>query len=415
MTIYATAIRSLPRSGTKRNSVLRTPRVASTQLLAFALALLLALGSSSTFVWGGDHTVIAPRHCHGGVRHLHLAVGNAPSAARSMTVSFASTWAFPDRAAPVAGVFVGKTPPADFHSAKEYSKDVVASSHKDYTEFFAHAEFYPEHEDPIEYSIFMDHKRADSDLYHAPFQHHITIGDLEPNTKYYYLPVLGDRQKGIDSLEEDALVHFGLVSARDQLKDLQQEQHQGAVNIQSETQLTKEQQLLIEKTVDDGHRNLETFSRKQHFDYDESYLARDYDANSAIIEISQDAPMWDQNGRRLSPPPYDPTGIACIDAGKIRSFETAPDDIQPKHKDLYPMHFGVIGDIGQFSHSQEVLNHLRDHPKGIKAVVLVGDIAYPDFDGRKWDTFFDFLDDQSNFDEIPLMIAAGNHGKGNVA
>ena len=218
MTIYATAIQSLPRSETKKElCTSNTTCVASTQLLAFALVLLLALGSSSTFVWGGDHTMIAPRHCHRGVRHLHLAMGNAPSATRSMTVSFAGTW------------------------------DVVASSHNDYTKNFAHAEFYPEQKDPIAYFIFMDHKSADSDLYHAPFQHHITIGDLEPNTKYYYLPVLGDCQKGIDSLEEDARVHFGLVSARDQLKDQQQEQHQGAVNIQSETQLTKEQQLLIEK------------------------------------------------------------------------------------------------------------------------------------------------------------------------
>jgi len=377
MTIYAT--------------ILRSP-------LAI-MAAVLVLSLSSTLVCS-SHVVIAPRHCHGSVRHLHLAVGNAPSASRSMTVSFASTWAFPDRVAPVAGVFVGKIPPPNYYSL---DAEVAADASHDYTEFLAHSEFYPEQEDPLTYSILMEHRNADSEKYHAPFQHHITIGGLEPGTKYYYLPVLGDREKGIDSLEEHARMHFGLLSARDQLKNQEEEQPQ-AVNIQSENQLTKEQQELVEETVDGGHRNLQAI--KQRFEYDESYLARDYDANMEIVEVSPNAPVWDQNGRRLSPDPYDPTGIACIDAGKIRSFETAPDE---EAEDVYPMHFGVIGDIGQFEHSQQVLNHLRDHRKGIKAVLLVGDIAYPEFDGRRWDTFFDFLDDQGNFDEIPLMVCAGNH------
>jgi hypothetical protein len=74
------------------------------------------------------------------------------------------------------------------------------------------------------------------------------------------------------------------------------------------------------------------------------------------------------------------------------------------------MTFGLIGDIGQFEHSQETLEHMKAHVKGIQAVVLVGDIAYPGMDERLWDTFFDFLDDHSNFDTLPLQIAAGNHG-----
>ncbi len=381
-----------------------TPCFSMLRAITSTLVLLLALSSSP--VCGNNHIVLAPRHCHGSVRHLHLAVGNAPSAARSMTVSFASTWAFPDRVAPVAGVFVGKTPPPNVYSQNSEEAD---EARHEYSEFLADAEFYPEQEEPITYTILMDHKKADSEKYHAPFQHHITVGGLEPNTNYYYLVVLGDREKGIESLEEHARLHFDLLSAKDQLEDGPEKSH--AIDIQSGTQLTEEQKELIEEAVDGGHRNLQNAYLKQHFEYDEAYLARDYDANSAIIEVSQDAPKWDWNGRRLSPPPYDPTGIACIDAGKIRSFQTAPDDEEPSRDDIYPMHFGVIGDMGQFSHSQEVLNHLRDHRKGIRATLLVGDIAYPDYDGRKWDTFFDFLDDQSDFDEIPLMVAAGNHGK----
>lgn len=317
-----------------------------------------------------------------------------------MSVSFASTWAFPDRVAPVSGVFVGKIPPPNYGEE---------DSQKEYIDFLANSEFYPEQEDPITYTMFMDHKDPDSDLYHAPFQHHITIGGLEPDTIYYYLPVLGDREQGINSLEEQARLHLTLSSTRDQLKDQEQQGHQQAVNLQSETKLTQEQKELIEREIPGDDRTRRTTARKQYFEYDEAYLARDYDANSEIVEIPEGTLQWDKNGRRLSPPPYDPTGVACIDAGKVRSFKTAPDDENPSREDLYPIHFGIIGDMGQFEHSQEVLNHLRDHKKGIRAVVLVGDIAYPDFDGRKWDTFFDFLDDHSNFDEIPLMVAAGNH------
>jgi len=374
-------------------------------IIVLAVSIVARRGSAPSLVEAG-HEVIAPRHCHGTVRHLHLAVGNAPSAARSMTISFASTWAFPDRAAPVAGVFVGKTPPPQY-----FDKDPERANdaRHDYEAFLADSKFYPEQEDPITYNILMEHKDPDSIPYYAPFQHHITIGGLEPDTRYYYLPILGDREEGVESLEKEARLHFTLSFARNQMKDQQQQGTQQVMNLQSETKLTEEQKELIEKEIAGSHRSRRTTSKKQQFEYDETYLARDYDANSAIVEIPPGTPRWDRNGRRLSPHPYDPTGVACIDAGEIRTFETAPDDENPSFEELYPMHFGVIGDIGQFTHSREVLNHLRDHMKGIRAVVLVGDIAYPDYDGRKWDTFFDFLDDQSNFDEIPLMIAAGNH------
>jgi hypothetical protein len=411
MIIHMASTRSSTRNKCRSGLPLRTHFVATVAIASSLQFVLVLLSTQLLGAVMGDRIVIAPRHCHGSIRHLHLAVGNTPSASRSMTVSFASTWAFPDRVAPVAGVFVGTTPPPNYGEGDPQNESESASdASRDYIDFLANSEFYPEQEFPITYTILMDHKHPDSDLYHAPFQHHITIGGLEPDTTYYYLPVLGDREKGIDSLEEHARLHLTLSSTRDQLKEQEMQGHPQAVNLQSETKLTQEQKELIEREIPGNDRTRRTTARKQYFEYDESYLARDYDANSAIVEISQGTLLWDKNGRRLSPPPYDPTGIACIDAGKIRSFQTAPDDENPSREDLYPMHFGVIGDMGQFTHSQEVLNHLRDHKKGIRAVVLVGDIAYPEYDGRKWDTFFDFLDDHSNFDEIPLMVAAGNHG-----
>jgi hypothetical protein len=368
-----------------------------------------------------QNIVIAPRHCHGGVRHLHLAVGKDPS--RSMTVSFASTWAFPDRVAPIAGVLVGKVPTTDNNNNNDYNDYTT-------TKFLNTSRFVPEIEDPITYTIFMEnHKGNESALYYAPYQHHIMIDGLEPDTSYYYLPVLGNREYGIQSLEKRARLSSIIETKK---SETQQQQHPHAENIKTEEKLTNEQQQLINEEISNNNNNNNGNKQRQrrrqlsdsmdykstyYSNYDEAYLERDYDTNTETLEVLPGTPMWDTNGRRLSPPPYDPTGIACIDAKRIRKFQTAPEvdtnNNNNKTNTIYPMVFGVIGDIGQFEHSQETLNHMKDHPKGMRAVLLVGDIAYPEFDGRKWDTFFDFLDDQSNFDEIPLMVAAGNHGTQN--
>ena len=384
-------------------------------------------------VSAGNHIVIAPRHCHGDVRHLHLAVGDQPS--RSMTVSFASTWAFPDRVAPIAGVLVAPSNDNDNTTRKEY-----------YSQFLNTSRFVPETEKPITYELYMEnHKGNESALYYAPYQHHITIEGLEPDTTYYYLPVLGNREYGIEGLEKRTRLSSLIQStstATTPMQVIQQHQQQnGRVeNIKAEKKPTNtlQQQLVNNEgtdTSDDGERgsnnNNKNKNKRQlvqqnnafhtlkydHY-YDDTYLERDYDQNTEVVEVLPGALLWDRNGRRLSPPPYDPTGRACIDPERIRSFRTAPKEVEEEGTQtetaLYPMVFGIIGDIGQFEHSQQTLNHMRDHPKGMRAVILVGDIAYPDFDGRKWDTFFDFLDDHSNFDEIPLMIAAGNHGTLNI-
>jgi hypothetical protein len=373
--------------------------------------------SSFLVVNANRNIVIAPRHCHGGVRHLHLAVGKEPS--RSMTVSFASTWAFPDRVAPIAGVLVGEVPTTDNNNNNNNN-----NNYNDYTttKFLNTSRFVPEIEDPITYTIYMEnHKGNESALYYAPYQHHIMIDGLEPETSYYYLPVLGNREYGIQSLEKRARLS-SIIKTKSETQ-----QHPHTENIKTEEKLTNEQQQLINEQIpnknNNGNRQRQRrrqlsdsidYKSSYYSNYDEAYLERDYDTNTEILEILPGTPMWDTNGRRLSPPPYDPTGIACIDAKRIRKFQTAPEvdtnNNNNNKNSIYPMVFGVIGDIGQFEHSQETLNHMKDHPKGMRAVLLVGDIAYPEFDGRKWDTFFDFLDDQSNFDEIPLMVAAGNHG-----
>lgn len=116
----------------------------------------------------------------------------------------------------------------------------------------------------------------------------------------------------------------------------------------------------------------------------------------------------EDKSRRLTPLPYDPAkNGSCPDPNRVRSFRTAP----PVGPDSL-VKFAIVGDIGQFDHSMETMQHLRTHKKGVEAMMLTGDLAYPEFDERRWDTFMDFMDDYSYIDEIPMHITAGNHDVG---
>jgi hypothetical protein len=272
-----------------------------------------------------------------------------------MTVSFASAWAFPDQTAPVGGVHIGTSP------------DNLNR-------------FVPEQELPLTYTIDSMHGKAGEE-YHAPYQHHITIDGLEPDTTYYYIAVIGDREEYGNNPELLATKPIrGQSSSITAVTTIKVE------NIEAENKIFE-----AEEELEEGNSDEERRLRLENLQMD----------------VDQ-TPRWDKHGRRLAPPPYNPSGRPCIDPNVVRSFKTAPSKVSDEN--YYPMVFGIIGDIGQFEHSVETLEHMRYHLKGIQAVVLVGDIAYPGNDGRKWDTFFDFLDDHSVFDTIPLQIAAGNHG-----
>ncbi|KAL7527862.1 hypothetical protein ACHAWF_002333 [Thalassiosira exigua] len=237
-----------------------------------------------------------PRNCHAYSKHVHLAVGRDP--AREMTVSFATEWSMPGISAPVGGVHVGLSP------------DRLDR-------------FVPEQEYPLQYNETLPNRGG---MYHAPFQHHITIDGLEPGTTYYYRVVKGKRSKGVEGLVHESMHH--------------------------------EQQ----EVEDTGRRGL------RH------------------------------------DPPYDGSTKACPDyEHEVRHFTTAPET-----KDG-PVSFGIIGDLGQFQYSKQTLEHMERRKSGIDAVMLVGDIAYTELDHRRWDTFFDFLDDYSIFSEVPVQIATGNH------
>jgi hypothetical protein len=260
--------------------------------------------------------IIAPRRCQGSVKHVHLAVGKDPTT--QMTVSFASKWANPEISdfVPLGGVHIGTAP---------YALD----------------RFVGEEEFPIHYTAAQIPNQ--NKIYYSPYQHHISIDDLEPNTTYYYVAVVGIRALGLEKLR-DLPLRYHL------------SQHEG-----------------------------------------------ENEDNGRLLSLRKGTK------RKLSPPPYDGSGKPCTEGHAVRSFTTAP--IYTTATSTGPVTFAIVGDLGQFENSQKTLEHMRDHCEGINAVVLAGDLAYTDYDHRRWDTFFDFLDDYSIFGEVPLMIAAGNHGE----
>ena len=202
----------------------------------------------------------------------------------------------------------------------------------------------------------------DDEPYYSPYQHHITIDGLEPSTTYYYVAVVGKRTKGIDALAKKPFL-----GNRNQGPP---SPHPGVhENLEAESKIMRGQ----DKAGDRDHES--NLLRRAH--------------------------------RRLGPPPYDGHEHACLNGWKVRSFTTAP---APGSIHATSASFAIVGDLGQFVHSQETMQHMKRHRDEYDVALLVGDIAYTEFDHRRWDTFFDFLDDFSAFDQLPLQIATGNHG-----
>lgn len=128
-------------------------------------------------------------------------------------------------------------------------------------------------------------------------------------------------------------------------------------------------------------------------------LKDDDDDSTGGEEVSQ--------GRRfLAPKPYNGFKKSCTSHEDVRTFKTAPLEQKPRRNK--PMvTFGIVGDLGQFTHSQKTMARMEQD--SLDLVLLVGDIAYTSNDHRRWDTFFDFLDDFPLFHTTPLQIATGNH------
>ena len=102
-------------------------------------------------------------------------------------------------------------------------------------------------------------------------------------------------------------------------------------------------------------------------------------------------------------PPYNPDGTPCPDALKIHSFRTG--SLQPDT----PVKIALVGDLGQFPHSEDTLARMARDADTTDLAILAGDVAYTEFDHRRWDTFLDFFDDYPLFTKVPLQVCPGNH------
>jgi acid phosphatase type 7 len=278
----------------------------------------------SSLVIHGVTPLMKQRDCHGSIRHVHLAFGPDPSS--SMTVSFASLPSHSGKSIHGA-ILIGKDP--------RNPEQLVIES-----------------EEPIFYTSLQPKNGKN---YSSPYQHHITITGLSPQTTYYYKCITRE------SLEDLLEIKENVESGR--LKD------NALIKLEQEEES-------LEETEDSNRRRLQA-------KYSQNALG---------------------SHRRLTPEPYDSTQCKCPDPDKVRYFSTMARSGHGNQK------IAVIGDIGQFLHSEETLDHLRRHHGDvIDSIILAGDIAYPDSDHHRWDTFFDFLDDYPLVEYIPLHITPGNH------
>jgi acid phosphatase type 7 len=182
--------------------------------------------------------------------------------------------------------------------------------------------------------------------YRSPYYHHITIRGLEPNTTYYYRPVAHSNMRSFSSEPGMAVP-----SNTDYKMDSQGPEESGKRRLRMEQQNT-----------------------------------------TTVVPLRA----------------YDGSMKACPPPQKIRSFRTAP-NVTAQSEVGVESAFAIIGDLGQYEHSQATLASVMRYESSIDAIILAGDIAYSRLDHRQWDTFLDFLDDYPVAERIPMMIVPGNH------
>jgi predicted phosphodiesterase len=317
-------------------------RFTGTVLLFLALVPLTAKASKTSY-----------RNCKGSIRHVHLAVGNDP--ATSMTVSFSTTdSAISD---PVAAAILIGTDPGRLHSLVREDED-----------------------SPVHYEAMQPRSIQN---YTSPYQHHISLSHLEPDTTYYYQCIVRPKRDGLNHLEK--IIQQNFEDDRDS-------------NEKEELIATEVNEQFEEQTYFNGHNG--TF-------YDGEHGTQNGNRRQLLQARARQQENHLQYLRRLAPPPYDSTQCKCPDPNQIRSFTTAP---LPGTMPESPLKFAIIGDIGQFAHSEETLYHLiQKNARDISAVMLAGDLAYSEGDHHRWDTFMDFLDDYPIAASVPLMVCPGNH------
>jgi len=237
--------------------------------------------------------------------------------------------------------------------------------------------------------------------YTSPYYHHVLIDGLDPDTVYSYKCVVRNSEGGFKHLEKIIAREIDEnVDEEEAEEEVDEEEAEEAI-VEVEEELTTEQKETAEE-VDS------LFMQSEYRPTEEENYQLDGpdDRKQRRRRQQQQAQL---RRRRLAPPPYDSTQCRCPDPEAVRTFRTAPvPGGTPVDKHLK---IALIGDIGQFEHSEETLDHLRTHhgPSVADVVLLAGDLAYPEYDHRRWDTFLDFLDDYPLVDQVPLQVTPGNH------
>ena len=90
----------------------------------------------------------------------------------------------------------------------------------------------------------------------------------------------------------------------------------------------------------------------------------------------------------------------CLDSD-INEFTTGPAPGTNK-----PYTFGVIGDIGQTTDTEQTINHLLAN-KNVKFILHAGDLAYADCNQSLWDSYGQMIEPLAN--KKAWMVCPGNH------
>ena len=64
----------------------------------------------------------------------------------------------------------------------------------------------------------------------------------------------------------------------------------------------------------------------------------------------------------------------------------------PKVGNHLPIHFAVIGDLGQTNDSESTLNHVLTN-KNLQMVLHAGDLSYADCNQPLWDSYGEMIED----------------------
>lgn len=151
------------------------------------------------------------------------------------------------------------------------------------------------------------------------------------------------------------------------------------------------------------HHSKEGFQKYNLRHSDDNKFESELDMEQALKEAAFEEEDEDSDRRLMQWPPYDGSKHECPSPDRIRSFKTAP------VVGSESVNLAIIGDLGQFPHSEDTMSRIERDREKVDAIILAGDIAYNNEDHRRWDTFFDFLDDYPIVDRIPLQVCPGNH------